>query len=47
MKLSIRKGFTRSELRGLLSRVKNADVSVDIVNFSRLAARVRFDSGAR
>ena len=43
--LSIRKGFKPDELRRLLSRVENVRVSVKILNFSRLAATVKFNNG--
>jgi hypothetical protein len=45
--ISVRKGFEPRELHQLLSRVENADVSVEILNFSRLAAAVRFDHEVR
>ena len=45
--LSIRKGFKTNELYQLLSRVENAEVSVEILNLSRLIAVVRFDHGVR
>ncbi len=45
--LSIRKGFKAGELHQLLSRMENADISVEILNFSRLVAIIRFDHGVR
>lgn len=43
--LSIRKGFKPEELSRLLSRIDDARVTVEVQNFSRLAAAIRFDQG--
>ena len=41
--LSVRKGFKPDELRRLLSRIDDADVTVKVQNISRLTAAIRFD----
>jgi len=43
--LSICKGFKSDELHRLLSCVENVRVSVEILNFSRLAAIIKFNNG--
>jgi SAM-dependent methyltransferase len=45
--LSTWKGFKPGELHRLLSRIEHADISVEILNFSRLVAIIRFDHGVR
>ncbi len=45
--ISVRKGFKPDELRRLLSRIDDADVTVKVQNFSRLTAAIRFHRGDR